>query len=77
MPLLNSEIGLILACVITNSAGAGWFTLIDIKHYVPVVILSTQDNAKLFQQLISDFKWKINWTNHVNQVQKHIHEANI
>ena len=52
----------------TNSTGAGWFTLTDIKHYVPVVILSTQDNAKLFQQLKSGFKWKINWTNHVNQV---------
>ena len=68
MPLPNSEIGLILTCVITNSTGAGWFALTDIKHYVPVVILSTQDNAKLFQQLKAGFKWKINWTNHVNQV---------
>ena len=31
------------------------------KLYVPVVTLSTQDNAKLLQQLKSGFKRTINW----------------
>ena len=51
MPLTNCEINLILtcssACVITNSTGVARFTITDKKHYVPVVTLSTQDNAKL------------------------------
>ena len=32
------------------------------KLYVPVVTLSTQDNAKLLQQLKLGFKCTINWT---------------
>ena len=63
MPLTNCEVNLILTwstCVITNSTGAGRFT-IDTKLYVLVVTLSTQDNAKLLQQLKSGFKRTINW----------------
>ena len=51
MPLINCEINLILTwssnCVITNSTGAGTFETDDTKLYVPVVTLSTQDNAKI------------------------------
>ena len=54
MPLINCEVNLILTwsstCVITNSIGAGKFTITDTKLYVPVVTLSTQDNTKLLQQ---------------------------
>ena len=54
MPLINCEVNLILTwsstCVITNSTGAGKFTITDTKLYVPVVTLSTQDNTKLPQQ---------------------------
>ena len=54
IPLINCEVNLILTwsstCVITNSTGAGKFTITDTKLYVPVVTLSTQDNTKLFQQ---------------------------
>ena len=32
------------------------FSIIDRKIYVPVVPLSTQDNAELFRQLKSGFK---------------------
>ena len=65
MPLINCEVNLILTwskdCVITNSTGAGKFKITETKLYVPVVTLSTQDNAKLLQQLKSGFKRKINW----------------
>ena len=51
MALINREINLIQAwsstCVITNSTGAGTFTMTDTKLYVPVVTFSTQNNAKL------------------------------
>ena len=54
MPLINCEINLILTwsstCIITNSTGAGRFVITDTKLYVPLVPLSTPDNAKLLQQ---------------------------
>ena len=43
------------------AAQAATFPITDTKLYVPVVILSTQDNAKLLEQLKSDFKRTINW----------------
>ena len=65
MPLINCEVNLILTwskdCVITNSEGLGKFKITETKLYVPVVTLSTQDNAKLLQQLKSGFKRTINW----------------
>ena len=55
MLLINCEISFILpwlsTCVITNSTGAGIFIITEAKLYVPVETLSTQDNAKLLQQL--------------------------
>ena len=65
MPLINCEANLILTwskeCVITTSTGEGKFAITDTKLYVAVVTLSTQDNAKLLQQLKSGFKRTINW----------------
>ena len=42
----------------------------DSKLYVPVVTLSTQDNAKILQQLKSDFKRAINWNKYQLKVQE-------
>ena len=60
MPLINCEVNPILAWssayVIADSTGAGTFEIARIKIYVPVVTLSTKDNAKLLQQLKSAFK---------------------
>ena len=64
MPLTNYEVELILTwsknCVITNSTGKGKFAITETKLYVPIVTLSTEDNAKLLQQLKPSFKRKIN-----------------
>ena len=64
MPLINCEVNLILTwskdCVITNSEGEGKLAITETKVYVPVVTLSTQDNAKLLEQLKSGFKRTIN-----------------
>ena len=69
MPLINCEVNLILTwsstCFITNSTGAGTFARDDTKFYVPVVTLSTQENAKLLQQLKSGFKRVINWNKYL------------
>ena len=71
MPLINCEVNLILTwsstCVITNSTGAGTFETTDTKFYVPVVTLSTQENAKLLQQLKSGFKRVINWNKYLSK----------
>ena len=71
LPLINCEVNLILTwsstCVITNSAGAGTFEVIDTKLYVPVVTLSTKENAKLLQQLKSGFKRVINWNKYLSK----------
>ena len=63
MPLINCEVNLILTwsanCVIvyTNVANQGaTFAVKEANLYVPVVTLSTQDNAKLLPQLKAGFK---------------------
>ena len=63
MTLINCEINLILtwSSPCAKSAGAERFAITDTKLYIPVVTLSTQDNAKLLQQLKSGFKKTINW----------------
>ena len=51
MPLINCEINLILTwsekCELFNDKKATPFAITDTKLYVPVVTLSTRDNAKL------------------------------
>ena len=65
MPLINCEVNLILTwsptCVISSATGETKFKITETKLYVPVVTLSTQDNAKLLQQLKSGFRRTINW----------------
>ena len=60
MPLINCEVNLILTwykdCVISSATRETKFKITETKPYVPVVTLSTQDNAKLLQQLKSGFR---------------------
>ena len=71
IPLINCEVGLTLTwspnCVNTNSTGEGKFKITDTNLYVPVVTLSTQDNAKLLEQLKSGFKRVINWNKYLSR----------
>ena len=78
LPLINCEVNLILTwyvnCVIvstnvTNQNAA--FAITNTKLYVPVVTLSTQDNAKLLQQLKSGFKRVINWNKYLPKPEIH------
>ena len=73
-PLINCEVNLILTwsadCVIiyTNVANQiPTFTITETNLYVPVVTLSTQDNAKLLSQLKSGFKRTISWNKYLSK----------
>ena len=79
IPLINSEAELILNwsanCVIvsTNVANSNaipkvvpTFKITETNLYVPVVTLSTQDNAKLLPQLKSGFKRTISWNKYLS-----------
>ena len=68
MPLINCEVELVLtysencAIISTNVANQNsTFTITETTLHVPVVTLSTQDNAKLLPQLKSGFKRTISW----------------
>ena len=74
MLLINCEVNVILTwsanCVIvfTNVANqVATFTITEAKLYVPVVTLSTQDNAKLLTQLKSGFKRATNWNKYLSK----------
>ena len=74
MPLINCEVNLVLTlsstCVIvsTNKANQNAaFTITNTRLYVPAVTLSTQENAKLLQQLKSPFKRVINWNKYLSK----------
>ena len=84
MPLINCEINLILTwsenCVIVSTNVANQnstFSISDTKLYVPVVTLSTQDNAKLLQQLKPAFKRIINWNKHLSKPELLAQNPNI
>ena len=74
MPLMNCEINLILtwnaSCVIVSTNVANQnatFAITDTKLYVPVVTLSTQDNARLLQQVKYGFKRIIYWKKYLSK----------
>ena len=74
MPLINCEIELILTwsrnCVIIYTDvnnQVPTFTITETNLYVPVVTLSTQDNAKLLSQLKSGFKRTISWNKYLSK----------
>ena len=65
MPLINCKAELSLTwnpnCVLSNLVGNSTFTITDAKLYVPVVTLSTEDNAKLSKLLTEGFKRPVYW----------------
>ena len=84
MPLINCEIELILDwsanCVVIYTAVANevpTFTITVTNFYVPVVTLSTQDNAILLPQLINGFKRAISWNKYLAKPELLAHNANL
>ena len=84
MPLTNCEINLILTwsanCVIVSTNNANQnatFAITNTRLYVPVVTLSTQENAKLLQQLKSGFKRVINWNKYLSKPELLVQNPNL
>ena len=84
VPLINCEVNLILTwsanCVLiyTNVANQNpTFEITETKLYVPVVTLSTQDNAKLLPQLKSGFKRTISWNKYLSKPELLAQNANL
>ena len=48
-------------CVLSNLVQVETFAIIDVKLYLPIVTLSTEDNAKLSKILIEGFKRPVYW----------------
>ena len=65
MPLINCEVELIINTNVANQNPT--FTITETNLYVPVVTLSTQDNAKLLPQLKSGFKRTISWNKYLSK----------
>ena len=83
IPLINCEVELILNwsanCVIisTNVANQNpTFTITETNLYVPVAILSTQDNAKVLPKLRSGFNTTISWNKYLAKPELLARNAN-
>ena len=65
MPLINCKVQLSWRwsenCVLSNIAGNSTFKITDAKLYVPVVPLSTENNATLSKLLTEIFKTSVSW----------------
>ena len=84
MPLINCEVELIFrwsadwVIIYTNVAEQiPTFTITEANLYVPVVTLSTQDNAKVFPQLKSGFKRTIRWNKYLSKPELLAQNANL
>ena len=67
MLLINCKVELSLTCnancVLSNLVGNSTFIIADVKRYVPVVTLSTENNAKLSNYWRKDLKNQFIGTN--------------
>ena len=83
-PLINCEVELILnrsanfIRIFTNITNqVPTFTITETNLCVPVVTLSTQDNAKLLPQLKSGFKRTISWNKYLAKPELLAQNANL
>ena len=74
IPLINCEFNLILTwsadCVVTYTDVANQFPTFAITEtnlYLPVVTLSTHDNAKFLPKLKSSFKRTVSWNKYLSK----------
>ena len=65
MPLINCKVEFSLKwyenCILSNAGDNATFTITDTKLYVPIVTLSSEDNAKLSKLLREGFKRPVYW----------------
>ena len=65
MPLINCKVELSLMwnknCILSTTETAATFAITNVKCYVPIVTLKTEDNAKLSKLLSKGFKRPVYW----------------
>ena len=84
MSFINCEFELILTwsenCVIISTNVTDQvpkFTITETNIYVPIVTLSTQDNAKFLPQIKSGFKRTISWDKYLSKPELLAQNANL
>ena len=81
MPLINCKIKLNLTwkkkCVLSNDDGDAVFIINDTKMYVPVVILSKEDNKHFIEQQNKGFQRSIYWNENKTKELNSDADANI
>ena len=81
MPLINCEATLDLKwsknCVICEAIRSKTFAMTPAKLYVPVITHSSQNNAKILQQLKSVFKRKISWNKYQSKKSRQAQNQNL
>ena len=79
--VINCEINLILTwsgnCYTKDANQCASFMIDEAKLYVPVVTLSTHDNAKLSLQLKSGFKRTIGWNKYLQKPELLAQKTNL
>ena len=79
IPLINCKVKLSFKwdknCVLSDLAGNSTFTITDAKLYVPIVLLSIEDNSKLTKLLNEGFKRSVYW-NKYKVIQSMPYNAN-
>ena len=86
MPLINCKVELSLNCIencilnlnpnAVNNINEATFTITDVKLYVPIVTLSSEDNANLSKLLSEGFKRPIYWNGYKVIPNKIVNIAN-
>ena len=81
MPLINCKIKLNLTwkkeCVLSTDAGDAVFIINDTKLYVPVVILSKEDNKDFIDQQNKGFQRSIYWNEYKTKEQNEDADNNV
>ena len=74
MPLINCKVYLELNwtedCVLSIAGNSAKFAITDAKLHVPIVTLSTKDNANLTKQLNEGFKRSVYWNSYETKPAK-------
>ena len=74
MPLINCKVYLELNwiedCILSSAGNSGKFAITDAKLHVPIVTLSTKDNANLTKQLSKGFKRSVYWNSYEKKPEK-------
>ena len=71
MPLINCKIHLELNCnkdFVMSTIAARTFKITNTKLYVPIVTLSSKDNAKLVKLLECTFNGPVYWNEHQTKI---------